>query len=301
MLFIDEDATTVKDSDDDTSFQFKGDQAKVMTIGELSDETPKEEEVPETREGKESSFDEEEEIDVVNVSAVEVEEPESPVAIRSRSPEEKSEDATGDAEPEAEAKSHTDTSDDKEAKPEAEVEQPASKDEEVEAEGEKESQPDDAPAQKPEEIQEDGQKEDAQKEDAKEEDVQKEEAQEKDTQEEEAQKEEGQKEDAQKDDKPSPEAKDSSDTDDDFIELREERDSVQDARRMTAQVPSPDLAEDTPPAIPEKTKHLSLQPSPDTARAPPADAVAHVDVRKFYLKKAPSDPPALPPKEKRYF
>ncbi|XP_069996175.1 axotactin-like isoform X4 [Penaeus vannamei] len=259
MLFIDEDATTVKDSDDDTSFQFKGDQAKVMTIGELSDETPKEEEVPETREGKESSSDEEEEIDVVNVSAVEVEEPESPVAIRSRSPEEKSEDATGDAEPEAEAKSDTDTSDDKEAKPEAEVEQPASKDEEVEAEGEKESQPDDAPAQKPEEIQEDGQKEDAQKEDAKEEAqekdtqeeevqkeavqeeeaqkeaVQEEEAQEKDIQEEEAQKEEGQKEDAQKDDKPSPEAKDSSDTDDDFIELREERDSVQDARRMTAQ------------------------------------------------------------------
>ncbi|XP_063593453.1 axotactin-like isoform X3 [Penaeus indicus] len=247
MLFIDEDAITVKDSDDDTSLQaFKGDHAKMMTIEEPSDETPKEEEAPETKEGKGSSSDEEEEIDVVNVSAVEVEEPESPVGIRSKSSEEKSpEDATGDAEPGAGAKSDSDTSDDEEAKPKAEVEEPASKDEEGEAEDEQETKPDDAPAQEPEEIQEDGQKEDAPKEDTKEEDGQKEEAQKEEAKEEEGQQEEaqekdtqedeGQKEDTQKDDKSSPETKDNSDTDDDFIELREERESVQDARRMTAQ------------------------------------------------------------------
>lgn len=79
-----------------------------------------------------------------------------------------------------------------------------------------------------------------------------------------------------------------SDSDNGFVELQPESEKVQDSERETSQVNQPKVEgasggdKDTIPEIPVKTEH-------------------RMDVQQYYLRKKPSVPPALPPKEKHYF
>lgn len=69
-----------------------------------------------------------------------------------------------------------------------------------------------------------------------------------------------------------------SSSDDDFVEVRPERENVQDAQRMSSQVTS--------------------NPPESDVRNSGAEVEARIDLQKYYLKKKASNPPALPPKGK---
>ena len=85
--------------------------------------------------------------------------------------------------------------------------------------------------------------------------------------------------------KPANEGK-NTDSDDDFIEIRPEAEKIHDAERITSQVnPQP------------KEGGASGGETRTTLEEPEQK----IDVQQYFLRKKPSAPPVLPPKEKHYF
>lgn len=79
------------------------------------------------------------------------------------------------------------------------------------------------------------------------------------------------------------------DSDDGFIELRPESERVQDAERVTSQV------------NPQPKVEGASGGDKDTIPENPAETEQRIDIQQYYLRKKPSVPPALPPKEKHYY